>query len=86
MNRFIGKIVFKSEQFFDNVKKAVHINHQNKGVDRMPSIAKKRLLRKTYEKQMLISSETTKSTESSGSVLADRIEQLNLSMFCGWSW
>ena len=39
--RFSGIIVFKSGQLFDNVQKVVHINHQNKGVDRKPSIAKK---------------------------------------------
>ena len=44
--RFSGKIVVKSGQLFDNLQRAVQFNHQNRGVDRMPSIAKKRLLRK----------------------------------------
>ena len=44
--RFIGKVFGKSGQVFDNVQRAVDFNHRNKGVDRMPSIAKKRLLRK----------------------------------------
>ena len=48
--RFNGKIVIKSGQLFDNLQIAVHFNHQNRGVDRMPSIAKKRLLRKKYKK------------------------------------
>ena len=39
--RFSGKIVLKSGQFFDNVQKAVHFNHQNRGMDRMPSMAKR---------------------------------------------
>ena len=44
--RFSGKVLAKSGQVFDNVQRAVDFNHRNKGVDRMPSIAKKRLLRK----------------------------------------
>ena len=48
--RFIGKFVVKSGQVFDNLQRAVHFNQQNRGVDRMPSIAKKRLLRKKAQK------------------------------------
>ena len=44
--RFNGKIFIKSGKLFDNLQRAVHFNHQNRGVDRMPSIAKKRLLRR----------------------------------------
>ena len=44
--RFSGKDIAKSGQVFDNVQRAVDFNLRNKGVDRMPSIAKKRLLRK----------------------------------------
>ena len=38
---FSGKIVVKCEQLFDNLQRAVHFNQQNRGVDRMPSIAKR---------------------------------------------
>ena len=44
--RFNGKIVIKSGQLFDNLQRAVNFNQQNRGVETMPSIAKKRLLRK----------------------------------------
>ena len=37
---------------FDNVQRAVDFNHRNKGEDRMPSIAKKRLLRKKCTKSI----------------------------------
>ena len=46
-DRFNGKIVIKSGQLFDNLQRAVRFNQQNRGVERMPSIAKKRLLRKS---------------------------------------
>ena len=45
--RFSGKVIAKSGQLFNNVQRAVDFNHRNKGVDRIPSIAKKRLLCKS---------------------------------------
>ena len=74
--RLIGKIVIKSGQVFDNLQRAVHFNQQNRGVERMLSIAKKRLLRKKYKKHLLSSVQKTKLTQTSGSVFADRIEQV----------
>ena len=70
---FSGKIVVKSGQVFDNLQRAVHFNHQNRGVDRILRIAKMRLLRKKYKKHLLSSFQKTKSTQTSGSVFADRI-------------
>ena len=74
--RFSGKIVVKSGQLFDNLQRAVQFNQQNRGVEKMPSIAKKRLLRKKYRKHLFGSIQETKSTQTSGSVFADRIEQV----------
>ena len=79
--RFSGKIVVKRGQLFDNLQRAVHCNQQNRGVDRMPSIAEKRLLRKKYKKHSLSSFQNTKSTQTSGSVFADRIEQVKKTKF-----
>ena len=74
--RFSGKVIAKSGQVFDNVPRAVDFNHRNKGVDRMPSIAKKRLLRKKYKKHLFSSFQKTKTTQTSGSVFAERIEKV----------
>ena len=79
--RFIGKIVVYSGQLFDNLQRPVHFNQQNRGVDRMPSIAKKRLLRKKYKKRLLSSLQETKSTQTSEPVFADRIEQVKKTKF-----
>ena len=79
--RFSRKIVLKSGQLFDNLQRAVHFNQQNRGVDRMPSIAKKRLSRKKYKKQLSSSFQKAKSTQTSGSVFADRIEQVKRTNF-----
>ena len=59
---------------FDNVQRAVDFNHRNKGLDRMPNIAKKRLLRKKFKKHLFGSFQQTKTTQTSGSVFAERIE------------
>ena len=74
--RFSGKVIAKSGQVFDNVQRAVDFNHRSKGVDRMPSIAKKTLLRKKYKKHLFNSFQKTKSTQTSGSVFAERIEKV----------
>ena len=42
----------------------------------MPSLAKKRLLRKKYKKQLFSSCQKTKPTQTSGSVFAERIENV----------
>ena len=76
--RFSGKVIAKSGQVFENVQRAVEFNHRNKGVDRMPSIAKKRLLRKKYKKHLFSSFQKTKATETSGSELK-KSKRLNLS-------
>ena len=47
----------------------------------MPSIAIKTLLRKQYKKRLLSSFEKTKSTQTSGSLFADRIEQIKKTSF-----
>ena len=79
--RFSGKVIAKSGQVFDNVQRAVDFNQRNKGVDRMPSIAKKRLLKKKYKKHLFSSFQKTKSTQTSGSVFAERIENVKKTKF-----
>ena len=74
--RFSGKVIAKSGQVFDNVQRAVDFNHRNKGVDRMLSTAKKRLLRKKYKKHLFSSFQKTKTTQTSGSVFVKRIEKV----------
>ena len=80
-HRFSGKIVIKSGQLFDNLQRLVRFNQITRGLDRMPSIAKKRLLGKKYKKHLLSSFQKTKSTQTSGSVFADRIEQVKKTKF-----
>ena len=65
--RFSGKVIAKRGHVFDNVQPAVDFNQRNTGLDRMPSIAKKRLLRKKYKKHLFSSFQRTKSTQTGGS-------------------
>ena len=58
------------------MQRVVRFNHQNREMDRMPSFAKMRLLRKKYKKHLLSSFQKTKSTQTIRSVFADRIEQV----------
>ena len=79
--RFSGKVIAKSGQVFDNVLRAVDFNHRNKGVDRTPSIAKKRLLRKKFKKHSFSFFQKTKTTQTSSSVFAERIEKVTKTKF-----
>ena len=79
--RFSGEVFAKSRQVFDNVQRAFDFSHRNKGIDRMPSIAKKRLLRKKYKKQLFSYFERTKTTQTSGSVFAERIDKVKKTKF-----
>ena len=79
--RFSGKVFAKSEKAFDNVQRAVDVNQKNKGVDRMPSFAKKKLLRKKYKKHLFSSFQKAKTTQTSGSVFAKRIEKVKKTKF-----
>ena len=73
--RFNGKIIAKSGNVFDNVQRAISFNQRNRGVDKMPSIAKKRLLRKKFKQHFMSALQKNKSTQTSGSVFAERIEK-----------
>ena len=79
--RFSRKFIAKSGQVFDNVQRAVDFNHRNKGVNRMRCIAKKKLLRKKFKKFFFSSFEKTKTTQTSGSVFAERIEKFKKTNF-----
>ena len=79
--RFNGKVIAKSGQVFENVQRAIEFNQRNKGVERMPSIAKKRLLRKKYKKHLFSSFQKTKTTQTTGSVFAERIEKVKKTKF-----
>ena len=79
--RFSGKIIAKSGKVFDNVQKAISFNQRKRGMDKMPSIAKKRLLRKKFKQHLMSALQKNKSTQTSGSVFAERIEKVKKTKF-----
>ena len=60
---------------FENVQRAFYFNQGYRGLDKMASIAKKRLLRKKIRQYFLSALQKNKSTQSRGSVFAERSEK-----------
>ena len=79
--RFSAKTIARSGNMFDNVQRAISFNQRNRGMNIMPSIAKKTLWRKNFEQQFISSLEKNKSTQTSGSVFAERIEKAKKTKF-----
>ena len=79
--QFSGKIIANSGIVFDNVQRAISFNQRNRGVDKMPSIAKKKLLRKKFKQHFMTALQKNKSTQTSGSVFAKRIEKAKKDKF-----
>ena len=69
------KFFAKSGIVFDNVQRAIFFNQRNRGMDKMQSIAKKRLLRKNFKQHFMSALQKNKSTQTSGSVFVERIEK-----------
>ena len=79
--RFSGKVIAKSGNVFDIVKRAISLNQRNRGVDKMASIARKRFLRKKFKQHFMRALQKNKSTQTSGSVFAERIEKVKKTKF-----
>ena len=79
--RFSGKVFAKSRNVFDNAQRAISLNQRNRGMDKIPSNAKKRLLRKKFKQHFLSALQKNKSTQTSGSVFEERIEKTKKTKF-----
>ena len=79
--RFSEKVFARSGQVFDNVQRAVDFSYRNKGVDRRPSMSKKRFLMKNIKKHLFSSFQKTKTTQISGSVFAEGTGKLRKTKF-----
>ena len=74
--QFSGKFNASSGNVFDNVQRAIVFNQRNGGVDKKPSMAKKRLLRIKFEQHFMSAlQKKNKSKQTSSSVFAERIEK-----------
>ena len=79
--RFSEKVIAKSGNVFHNEQKAISFNQRNREMDKMPSIAKERLLRKKFKQHFMSALQKNKSTQTSGSVFAERIEKAKKTKF-----
>ena len=74
--RVSARLVVKSGQIFEIVKRAVVFNHQNRGVDRKPNIANTRVLKIKYNKLLLSSFKRIKATKTRESVSGNTTEDV----------
>ena len=79
--RFNGKIIAKSGKLFDNVQRALPLTKETEEWTKCRYIAKKRLLRKKFEQHFLSALQKDESTQTSGSVFAERIEKAKKTKF-----
>ena len=73
--RFNGKFIAKSGNVFDNVQRPISLNQRNRGVDKMPSISKKRLLRKTFKQHFMSALQRTNQRRPVVQCFAERNEK-----------
>ena len=73
--------ILQKGNVIDNVQRAIFFTQRNRGVDKIPSIAKMRLLRIKFKQQFMSALQKNKSTQTKGSVLAERIEKAGKTKF-----
>ena len=67
--------------FFTQLKRAVQHNLENKFVEKLPSVSKKRLSRKKFKRHLLRAEQRTASTQTLRSSFVDRIQSLKNSKY-----
>lgn len=79
--RFHDTLKVKKGPVFVQLSHAVEFNKDNKGLIRVPSVMRKRLLRKKFKKQTLRCNEKTQSTQTPNSTFMDRIQKVKNSVY-----
>ena len=80
-HRFYSSIVTSSGELFNQLRRAVQHNLRRKGAKKMPSIAKKRLIRNKFKRHYLCSNQKLASTQYIGSAFLDRIRKIQNSKY-----
>ena len=75
-HRLYSSIVTSSGEMFNQLRRAVQHNLRWRGAEKMPSIAKKRLIRKKFKRHSLCSNQKLASTQTLGSAFLDRIRKI----------
>ena len=66
-HQFIGNILEESGLVFTQLVRAVQHNYENKYVEKLPSVSKKRLSRKKFKRHLLRAEQRNVSTQTMGS-------------------
>ena len=80
-HRFYFSFVTSSGELFNQHSWAIQHNSRWKGAKKMPSIAKKRLIRKKFKKHYLCSDQKLVSTQTLGSAFLERIPKIQNSKY-----
>ena len=80
-HQFFDSILEESGVVFAQLTRALEHNLENKYVDKVPSISKKRLSRKKIKRHLLRAEQTNASSQTLGSSFLDRIHSLRNSKY-----
>ena len=80
-HQFFGSIIEESGVGFTQLTRAVEHNLENKYVEKVPSISKKRLSRKKFKRHLLRAEQRNASTQTLGSSFLDRVHSLRNSKY-----
>ena len=80
-HRFYSSIVTSRGEMFNQLRQAVQHNLRWRGAEKMPSIAKERLIRKKFKRHYLCSNQKLASTQTLGSAFLDRIRKIQSSKY-----
>ena len=80
-HQFFGSIIEESGVVFTQLTRAVEHNLENKYVEKVPIISKKRLSRKKFKRHLLRAEQRNASTQTLGSSFLDRVHSLRNSKY-----
>ena len=80
-HQFFGSFIEESGVVFTQLTRAVEHNLENKYVEKVPSISKKRLSRKKFKRHLLRAEQRNASTQTLGSSFLDMVHSLRNSKY-----
>ena len=79
--RFYSNVISSTGEVFNQLDRAVHHNLKWKGAEKLPTVAKKRLLRKKFKRHYLCSNQKLASTQTIGSAFLERVRKVQNSKY-----
>ena len=80
-HHFFGSVLEESGLVFTQLDRTVQHNYENKFVEMLPSMSKKRLSRKKFKRHLLRAEQRSVSTQTMGSSFLDRIQSIKNSKY-----